>query len=211
MIFPGIFVCDYSISITGKFYVNRDFRLWPPNLTASDRMVTHNLSAPRGEICGGLALTERPESSSILATGSNTGAILVWRLNDALVPVILPGHVGNIQDTKIYNGFIISFGEDGTVRVWDLDSGACLYILGGHVGWISSEFLDLRRIATLDVEGQLRVWSLENGYILNFPRLASTQTIVNTSQILSCQTGATIRRNFLRALVHSTTSYISRQ
>ncbi len=125
-------------------------------------------------------------SGSLLASGSTTGLISLWKIFDLTVRdetnavngiarvsrtitgnliYNLTGHEGwvNNLDFSADSRFLVSGGEDGTVILWSLAEGEFIGQLLGHTGPVTSVDVspDDQLIASGSHDGTVRIWALE--------------------------------------------------
>ena len=125
-------------------------------------------------------------SGNVLASGSTSGLVTLWRIFDIIVVDEanavngmarvsrtitgnllhnLSGHTGwvNNLDFSTDGRFLVSGGEDGTVMLWSVEDGTPGPVLTGHSGPVTAVDIspDDRLIASGSEDGTVRLWIME--------------------------------------------------
>jgi WD40 repeat protein/transcriptional regulator with XRE-family HTH domain len=104
---------------------------------------------------------------ALLAAGTSTGEVWLWRVADRTPLLQLQGHSGGVWGAALSadGRLAASSGEDGTVRLWDATRGRALATLRGHAGTVRGVALsaDGRRVASGGGDGTVRVWDASSG------------------------------------------------
>jgi WD40 repeat protein len=72
----------------------------------------------------------------LLATGTSSGQVWLWRMVDRTLVATLEGHTSAVWGVSLSTDgrLVASGGEDGTVRLWETSTGRLLATLQGHAG-----------------------------------------------------------------------------
>jgi WD40 repeat protein len=75
---------------------------------------------------------------ALLAAGTSTGHVWLWRVADRTPLWAVQGHTGGVFDVTLsVDGHLLaSGGADGTVRVWDASTNRQVARLHGHTGTV---------------------------------------------------------------------------
>ena len=92
----------------------------------SDPQPALNGSGPPAPQLGGVPVAFNSDST-LLATGSLSGVIRLWQLDDLTTPIAsLRGHEGGLLDLVFYNHnqaqHLVSSGQDKTIRLWNIEA-----------------------------------------------------------------------------------------
>ena len=101
-------------------------------------------------------------------SGSADGTARLWDLaapNPAEVPIVLPGHSGEITALATSGRWLLTGSADGTARLWDLGAdnpAAQSRVLGGHEGPVTAVAIAAGngRIATGSADSTARLWDI---------------------------------------------------
>ena len=110
------------------------------------------------------SLTISP-NSTLVASGSETGAVKLWNLADRADRLHLLGHEGAVRGVAFHpdNARLASTGEDGTIRFWKLPTAPQL--MAGHTAPV--ETLSLapsgQFVATAGRDNSVRLWNGTTG------------------------------------------------
>jgi WD40 repeat protein/transcriptional regulator with XRE-family HTH domain len=106
----------------------------------------------------------------LLAAGTPTGEVRLWRVADRTPLLTLPGHTGSVPRLSFSGDArrLASFGVDGVVRLWDTESGRLLAMLRAATGVLITVALspDGRLVASGGMDGMVRLWDAEGGQLL---------------------------------------------
>lgn len=92
------------------------------------------------ETFGSVLSVKFSRDGQLMASGTTTNEIRIWRTSDGKQLQLLRGHSDWVRaaDFNKDNTLIVSCSEDQTVRVWDIETGQCIRTLTGHAGRIRS-------------------------------------------------------------------------
>src|SRR5262245_3750045 len=84
---------------------------------------------------GSVALSS---DGALLASGTSTGQVGLWRAADRTLLWTAQGHTGGVWGMALSanDRLLASGGEDGTVQLWEASSGRPLATLSGHTGGV---------------------------------------------------------------------------
>ncbi len=104
---------------------------------------------------------------AVMAAGTSTGQVWLWRVADRTPLVAIEGHAGAIWGLALSadGQLLASGGMDGVVRLWDTATGRSLASLQRHNGLIRSVALsgDGRLVASGGTDGVVRLWDTTTG------------------------------------------------
>jgi WD40 repeat protein/transcriptional regulator with XRE-family HTH domain len=107
---------------------------------------------------------------ALLAAGTSTGQVWLWRVADRTPVWVVHGHTGAVQYVALAGDgrLVASGGGEGTVRLWDSDSGRPVATLQGHTGgvWGVALSRDARLVASGSADGTVRLWHADTGWPL---------------------------------------------
>jgi WD40 repeat protein/transcriptional regulator with XRE-family HTH domain len=105
--------------------------------------------------------------STLLAAGTSTGELLLWRLADRTVLWTVQGHTDTVFSVALSaDGQILASGSaDGTVSVWQAATSRPLAMLRGHAGkvWSVALSADGQLLASGGADGTVRLWEASTG------------------------------------------------
>jgi WD40 repeat protein/serine/threonine protein kinase len=170
---PGVEVWDYStrkvlfatpeptrslrFSMDGKMLgiVGWDhyLRVW--------RVTDGGLAGTFGPVSIRAPLCFSPDGRRV-ASGNESGEILVWDLSDGRLVRQARGHDAAIWDVCHVTNLLITASADQTLRVWDAESLSEQAVLRGHSGevWRFAVSPDATVLASGGKDGSVRIWSL---------------------------------------------------
>jgi WD40 repeat protein len=103
----------------------------------------------------------------LLAAGTSTGQVWLWRVADRTPLWVMQGHTGAVQRVALSaDGRLAATGSgDGTVRLWETDTGRPVATLQGHTGgvWGVALSADGRLAASGSADGTVRLWETDSG------------------------------------------------
>jgi WD40 repeat protein/transcriptional regulator with XRE-family HTH domain len=109
-------------------------------------------------------------NGELLAAGTTTGEVRLWRAHNATPLFICQGHRDGIRSVTFSpDGKLLASGsEDQTIRLWDTTAGHCLKILQGHTHWILSVAFssDGKQLASGSEDKTIRLWGAITGECL---------------------------------------------
>ena len=139
------------------------------NFHISSGVVTESISAPIKSIVYSGHLYGHNYNSLLVAAGTVTNQILLWRPNDLTSkPELLIGHEGVVFSVRFNQTGtkLVSVSDDRTVRVWSLDTGHKLVAtLYGHnsriwnAGFIPNS--NDKKIFSIGEDSNLKLWCIE--------------------------------------------------
>jgi WD40 repeat protein len=104
---------------------------------------------------------------ALLAAGTSTGQVWLWRLADRTLLWMVQGHSGAVQHVALSGDgrLAASGGGEGTVRLWEIDTGRPVATLQGHTGgvWGVALSADGRLVASGSGDGTVRLWATDTG------------------------------------------------
>jgi WD40 repeat protein len=99
---------------------------------------------------------------AVLAAGTSTGKVWLWRVADRTLVAMLDGHTGAVWGVALSadGQLVASGGAEGTVRLWEASTGRSLATLPGHDGavWATAVSADGRLVASGGQDGSVRLW-----------------------------------------------------
>ena len=116
---------------------------------------------------GSVALSD---DGALLAAGTTTGQVWLWRVADRTLQMTLEGHTGPVFAVALSaDGHLLASGQgDGTVRLWDTSTGQLLATLEGHTGgvWGVALSADGHLLASGSADGTVRLWDTSTRRLL---------------------------------------------
>ncbi len=116
---------------------------------------------------GSVALSD---DGALLAAGTATGQVWLWRVADRTLLMTLEGHIGPVFAMALSaDGHLLASGQgDGTVRLWDASTGQLLATLEGHTGGVWGVALSANGhvLASGSVDGTVRIWDASTRRLL---------------------------------------------
>ncbi|MCL4299146.1 MAG: helix-turn-helix domain-containing protein [Anaerolineae bacterium] len=104
---------------------------------------------------------------ALLAAGTSTGQVWLWRVADRTLLATLEGHTGQVIAVVLAanGGLLASGGADGTVRLWETNTRRLLATLEGHTGgvWGVALSADGELVASGSQDGTVRLWETSTG------------------------------------------------
>jgi WD40 repeat protein len=101
---------------------------------------------------------------AMLAAGTSTGQVWVWRVADRTLVAMLEGHAGAVWGVALSadGRRAASSGAEGTVRLWEVSSGRTLAILPGHAGaaWAAALSAEGDLVASGGQDQTVRLWQV---------------------------------------------------
>jgi WD40 repeat protein len=110
----------------------------------------------------------------LLAAGTPTGEVRLWRVADRAPLLTLPGHTGSVPRLSFSTDArrLASSGLGSEVMLWDTASGRLLATLRATPDVLITAALspDGRLVASGGMDGVVRLWDTEGGQLLATPR-----------------------------------------
>jgi hypothetical protein len=107
---------------------------------------------------------------ALLAAGTTTGEVWLWRVADRTLVARLEGHTGTVWGMALSaDGQLLASGsQDGTVRLWEASTGRPLATLQGHTKMVRGVALsaDGQLVASGGFDGTVRLWEASTGTYL---------------------------------------------
>jgi WD40 repeat protein/transcriptional regulator with XRE-family HTH domain len=104
---------------------------------------------------------------ALLAAGTSTGPVWLWRVTDRTLVAMLEGHSGAVWGGALASDdrLMASGSGDGTVRLWDVTGGRPRATLTGHTGTVWSVALatEVGLLASGGGDHTVRLWELASG------------------------------------------------
>src|SRR6266508_4237872 len=104
---------------------------------------------------------------ALLAAGTTTGQVWLWRVADRTPLWAVQGHTGAVWAVALSadGQLLASGGADGTVRLWETSGGRPVATLQGHTGGVWSVALsgDGQLLASGGEDGTVRLWETGSG------------------------------------------------
>ncbi len=99
---------------------------------------------------------------ALLAAGTSTGEVWLWRVADRTSLWVTQGHTGGVWGVVLSadGQLLASGGEDGLVRLWETSAGRPVVTLSGHGGavWGVALSADGELVASGAADGMVRLW-----------------------------------------------------
>jgi WD40 repeat protein len=116
---------------------------------------------------GSVALSD---DGALLAAGTTTGQVWLWRVADRTLLTTLEGYTGPVFAVALSaDGHLLASGYgDGTIRLWETSTGELLATLEGHTGgvWGVALSADKHVLASGSVDGTVRLWDASTRRLL---------------------------------------------
>jgi WD40 repeat protein/DNA-binding XRE family transcriptional regulator len=129
-----------------------------------DARLAETVLAEAFDFPGSVALSS---DGALLATGTSTGEVWLWRVADRTPLMAVQGHTGAVWGVAISTDgqLLASGGGDGTVQLWEASSGRPLATLQGHTGavWGVALSPDGQLLASGGEDGTVRLWEASSG------------------------------------------------
>jgi WD40 repeat protein/transcriptional regulator with XRE-family HTH domain len=119
-----------------------------------------------------VAFSPDPFDTAIIAAGTGTGEIRLWRASDGMPLATYTGHTDWIWGLAYSpDGRLLASGSsDTTIRLWDTSCDKNLYILRGHKQRVRSVAFgpDGKFLASASEDGRIGLWNVESGELIRF-------------------------------------------
>jgi WD40 repeat protein/transcriptional regulator with XRE-family HTH domain len=130
----------------------------------ADAHLVDSVLAEAFEFSGYVALDA---DGALLAAGTVTGELGLWRVADRSPLWMVQGHTGAVYGVALSadGQLVASGGADRTVRVWDASTGRPITVLEGHPGavrWVALS-ADGQLLASGGTDGTVRLWEVRGG------------------------------------------------
>ncbi len=142
------------------------------------------------------------QNSTILASGSNCGDILLWNLATGEISKRLVGHKLTVVDMSFQpqGQLLASSSFDTSIKIWNLDTEDCVNTLTGHTELVSSvNFNSLgTQVVSSGLDKSIKIWDVESGQCLQTIQ-KHKKTVIdvlfspNSQQIISGSQDLTVR------------------
>jgi WD40 repeat protein/transcriptional regulator with XRE-family HTH domain len=107
---------------------------------------------------------------ALLAAGTSTSEVWLWRVADRTLVGTLEGHTGGVWGVALSTDgqLLASGGGDGTLRLWETSTGRVLTTVRGHTGLVWSVALsaDGKLMASGGTDGMVRLWEAPSGQLI---------------------------------------------
>jgi transcriptional regulator with XRE-family HTH domain len=127
----------------------------------------HLAAAVLGEAFAYPSAVALTADGALLAAGTLTGEVRLWRAADRTLLLALQAHTGVVYMVAFSGDgrLLASGGFDGAVRLWEAPSGRPLATLRGHSGavWGMALAEDGRLVASGGEDGTVRLWEAPSG------------------------------------------------
>jgi WD40 repeat protein len=104
---------------------------------------------------------------ALLAAGTSTREVWLWRVADRTLLAALEGHTSGVWGVALSadGRLLASSSEDGTVRLWETSTGRQLAMLEGHIGVVWDVALSAggHLLASGSGDGAVRLWETSTG------------------------------------------------
>ncbi len=119
-----------------------------------------------------VAFSNDPFETAVIAAGTGTGEIRLWRASDGMPLATYTGHTDWVWglDYSPDCRLLASGSSDCTIRLWDTSSGRHLYILRGHTKRIRSVAFspDGKVLASAGEDNRIGLWDIGSGELIGF-------------------------------------------
>jgi WD40 repeat protein/transcriptional regulator with XRE-family HTH domain len=104
---------------------------------------------------------------TLLAAGTSTGEVCIWRVADRTLLANLRDHTGGVWGVALSGDgrLVVSGSVDATVKVWEVASGRLLTTFRGHTGGVRGVAIsaDGRLVASGAIDGVVTLWEAASG------------------------------------------------
>lgn len=119
-----------------------------------------------------VAFSPYPYDSTVIAAGTGTGDIRLWRASDGMPLATYSGHSDWVWGLAYSpDGKMLASGSsDQTIRLWDTSNGKHLFVLRGHEHRVRSVAFspDGKLLASASEDKLIGLWDVESGKHLRF-------------------------------------------
>lgn len=155
---------DFSFLPVWQAYL-REARLVDVNFTHADLN-----KSTFTDMFGSILSVAFSPNGTVLAAGTDTGEIRLWRVSDGMLLATFSGHTDWIWGLTFSpdGTYLASGSSDQTLRLWDITSEQCIHILRGHRHRIRGIAFsaDSALLASSSEDHEIRIWNVANGALL---------------------------------------------
>ena len=138
-----------------------------PEASLVDAHVADTAMAEAFEFPGSVALSG---DGALLAAGTTTGEVWLWRVVDRTAILAVQGHTGAVWGLALSTDghLLASGGTDATVQLWDTGTGRRLATLQGHSSGVGGVALSANGhlLALGGTDGTVQLWETGTGGLL---------------------------------------------
>jgi F-box/WD-40 domain protein 7 len=104
-----------------------------------------------------------------LVSCSSDNSLRIWNLNfqdnqpsskslvEPIEPIVLNGHISDVNCCEIYDNYIASGGSDSLIIIWNFE-GQLLFKLEGHLGCVRNLYMDDYKLVSGGDAKRIMVW-----------------------------------------------------
>lgn len=119
-----------------------------------------------------VAFSPEPIGQALIAAGTGSGDIRLWRAGDSMPLATFAGHTDWVWGLAFSpSGRLLASGSsDQTIRLWDVSSGKHMFILRGHSNRVRSVTFshDGRLLASASEDGTVGLWDVSSGALIRY-------------------------------------------
>jgi hypothetical protein len=143
-----------------------------------DAQLSETVLAEAFDFPGSVALCD---DGALMAAGTSTGHVWLWRVEDRTPLWAVQGHDGGTWAVAVSTDgrIVASGGGDGMVRLWEGDTGQPVATLRGHTGavWSVALSADGQLVASVGGDETVRLWQASTGCAMAAPFEGHTDTV----------------------------------